>query len=483
MAAHGSATPPTRPPEATDALAERAARVRFRRAITLMAFTLVAPGAAQVLAGNRKVGRIALRIWVGLWGAAALALVVSLLDHGLALRMAFNSDLLLVVRLGLFAGAVGWAYLFVDAWRLGNPLSLRMPQRRAVVGVNGLLCFSVAGTLLFGAHLVGVQRDLAIALTGDGDVTGAHGGRYNVLLMGGDSGASRWGLRPDSLTLASVDAETGRTVLIGLPRNMADFPFADGSVMAEQFPQGFDCDGCYLNGVSTWAEDHTDLFGDSESPGIDATVMAVEGITGLPVNYWAMVNLDGFKELVDAVGGVRLNVRDRIPVGLPSDDFFHYIEPGKQLLDGFESLWFARARYDSDDYSRMARQKCVMSALLQQVSPQTVLTNFADLAEATSGMFATNLPGSEFGRFIELALKARGQKLATVSLVPPLINTAAPDIDLVHETVALAIDRSEGDAPPAERKPKKPRTTTGGSLGNLSDGYAANDSDDLAAAC
>ena len=141
-----------------------------------------------------------------------------------------------------------------------------------MVGVNGLLSLTVAGTLLFGAHLVGVQRDFIITMFGDGAASGAHDGRYNVLLLGGDSGAGRWGLRPDSMTVASIDEDTGRTVLIGLPRNMANFPFAEGSVMGEQFPDGFDCEGCYLNGVSTWAGDNTELFRKSKNPGVDATV-------------------------------------------------------------------------------------------------------------------------------------------------------------------------------------------------------------------
>ena len=378
--------------------------------------------------------------------------------------------------------AVGWAYLFVDAWRLGQPLTLSMQHRRAIVGVNGLLCFSVAGTLLFGAHMVGVQRDFLVTMFGDGDAAGASAGRYNVLLLGGDAGAGRWGLRPDSLTVASIDATTGKTVLISLPRNMANFPFREGSVMAEQFPDGFDCEGCYLNGVSTWAGDHTDLFGDSGQPGVDATLSAVEGITGLDISYWAMVNLDGFKDLVDAFGGVTLNVRDRIPVGLPTDSYFRYIEPGTRELDGLETLWFARARYGSDDYSRMARQKCVMSAMLQQVSPQVALRNFSRIARASSEMVSTSIPRSEVDRFVQLALGAKEQKLSTLSLVPPMINTAEPDIDLVQQKVAEAIDRSEGDAPaPAttdaqkRAKSKQPSAVTGGSIGSMSEGYAANE--------
>ncbi len=470
---------------------ERAARVRFRRAVSLMVMTLVVPGSAQLLAGDRRVGRIAMRVWLVLLGLGLLSLTAVGLHREFAFWMVSNTGLLLVLRLGLIAAAIGWAYLLVDAWRIGQPLTLSLPHRRAVVGVNGLMCLGVASTLLFGAHVVGVQRDFIIATFGDGTATGANEGRYNVLLMGGDSGAGRWGLRPDSMTVASIDAETGKTVLIGLPRNMQNFPFRSGSVMAEQFPKGFDCDGCYLNGVSTWAGDHTELFKKSENPGVDATIMAIEGITGLDVNYWAMVNLEGFKGLVDAVGGVELNVRDRIPVGGLGDDVVDYIEPGVRTLDGHDTLWYARAREGSDDYSRMARQKCVMNAMVSQISPQVAVRNFEDIAKASSDMISTDLPASELDRFMALALKAKGQKIATVSLVPPMINTADPDIDLVQDKVGEAIDRAEGQAPapapagPAKGKKRQAATeaVTGGSIGTLSGGYAANEAEDLGAVC
>ena len=277
-----------------------------------------------------------------------------------------------------------------------------------------------------------------------------------MLLLGGDAGAGRWGLRPDSMTVASIDADTGRTVLIGAAAQHDELPLRRGLGDGRAVPRRASTARCYLNGVSTWAGDHTELFGKSDTPGVDATVMAIEGITGLKINYWAMVNLEGFKDLVDAVGGVTLNVRAPIPVGGLGSDVTGYIEPGVRKLNGHDTLWFARARDGSDDYSRMARQKCVMSAMLQQISPQVALRNFERIAEASSEMISTNIPASEVDRFIELALKARDQKVSTLSLVPPMINTGDPDIDLVQEKVAAAIDRAEGRRPRRAEQKKKP---------------------------
>jgi LCP family protein required for cell wall assembly len=454
------------------------------------------------------VGRIALRVWFGLVLLLVGSLVIAVTDRERALRTFTNPSVLQAMRLGLMALAVAWAALLVDAWRIGQPLSLLVTHRRVVLGVNGAMCLLVAGVLLFGSHTVGVMRSTVLATFAGNEVSGAHDGRFNVLLIGGDSdgGKTRWGLRTDSMTIASIDARTGKTVLIGLPRNMSDFPFRKGSVMRKQFPHGYDCDGCYLNSLSTWAADHATLFKGDDDPGIEATIEGIEGITGLDVNYWAMVNLSGFQGLVDAVGGVTLNVREAIPVGIPGDKFYTHLKPGVRKLDGWETLWYARARHDSDDYSRMARQKCVMSAMLQQISPQKVVTNFDDIAKAGSAMVSTSIPASEVGRFVSLALKAKSQKVASVSLVPPAIVTAHPDIAKVRQMISTAIDRAEGrksaTAPKnaASKTPSKAgsnaaspsggatagggtEVVTGGSIGSLKSGYAANQSDDLASAC
>jgi anionic cell wall polymer biosynthesis LytR-Cps2A-Psr (LCP) family protein len=144
----------------------------------------------------------------------------------------------------------------------------------------------------------------------------------------------------------------------------------------------------------------------------------------------------------------------------------------------------------------MARQKCVMAAMLDQLDPTDVLKNFQKIAKASSAMVQTSIPASEVDRFIGLALKARDQKVSTLSIVPPLFDTYEPDAKLIRAKVAEAIDTAEGTAPKAavaegdpqakpgkNKNPKQPDAVTGGSVGSLGEGYAANESQDLDSAC
>ena len=148
-------------------------RVRFRRALALMAMTLVLPGCAAAGVRQPRVGLAALRIWFALLLVGAGCLVVAALHHEFAFWLVSDLAALQTVRFALMALAVAWAALFFDAWRLGQPLTLRMSHRRAAVGINGILCFSVAAVLLFGAHLVGVQRDFIQTMFGSGDASPA----------------------------------------------------------------------------------------------------------------------------------------------------------------------------------------------------------------------------------------------------------------------------------------------------------------------
>ena len=91
---------------------------------------------------------------------------------------------------------------------------------------------------------------------------------------------------------------------------------------------------------------------------------------------------------------------------------------------------------------------------------------------------------------MQLALKARSKPIRTVSFVPPMISTGRPDISLIHRTVQKSINKSEGTAAKKKKsttstatKPSQPTGSTGGSLGNLKQGYAANQSADLSSSC
>ena len=105
-----------------------------------------------------------------------------------------------------------------------------------------------------------------------------------------------------------------------------------------------------------------------------------------------------------------------------------YIEPGRNVhLDGYHALWFARSRHDSSDYARIARQKCVMSAMLNQLDPVTVLTNFNKIASAGKQIVGTNVPASVINQLLDLAVKARKKPISSVALVPPLIYPGQPE--------------------------------------------------------
>src|SRR5689334_19051701 len=147
--------------------------VQFRRAVTLMLMTLVLPGSAQLAAGRKDVGRIAMRIWFSVLLVSAMIFVLGLLSHSFGLWFFLSPFRLGVIRFVLIGLAVGWAYLFVDAWRIGEPLALQQRQRLAMVGINGVLCFSVAGSLLFASHLVNVNKDLITAVFSNGKASAA----------------------------------------------------------------------------------------------------------------------------------------------------------------------------------------------------------------------------------------------------------------------------------------------------------------------
>lgn len=450
--------------------ADESSRIQFRRSLSLVLMSLVVPGTAQLSAGNRNVGRVALRVWLGVASVIVLLVLLSVLSRSLFLTLVMNPVALTLGRWLLIALAIAWAYIIFDAWRLGRPLEQKGSHRIAGTAFGTASILATAGALLFASHAVAVVNEVSGDVFVSGTVTKPNDGRYNILLLGADSGKDRDGLRPDSINVASVDAKTGRAVLIGLPRNLQKVPFPEGSPMAKEFPNGFDCDGCYLNAVNTWAEDHRDRFSE-KNPGINATIGAVEEVTGLNINYYALVNMKGFSKLVDSVGGVKINVQERTAIGGIGSPIRGWIEPGEQQLTGDQALWYARSRVMNDDWSRMGRQKCVINAMVQQLNPQKVLLNMNEIAKSGSAMITTSVPRQDMPVFMDLALETRKNPISSVSIVPPEINTSDPDFAKVRRMIELAIEESESagtprskletarlnpiDVNPAKKEPKK----------------------------
>lgn len=465
-------------------------RVRFRRVLTLCLMTMAVPGSAQVALGKRTVGWAAISGWFLAILGGAYVLWTFHTDRARVLGWFTDPDVLLTTRVAMVVAVLMWLALFIDAWRLGSPVRLTFARAAVVTIVNVAIIGSVAGSTAFASQLIQVQRSVVQEVFPETKTSAPLQGRYNILLVGSDARADRTGIRPDSLTVVSIDADTGKSVLVSLPRNLENVPFSEGSPMRTIYPYGYNCgDTCLLNAVHTAAQNRTDLYPDSKDPGLDATIDAVEGATDLKINYYVMVNLNGFKGLVNAVGGVEMDVKSRIAMFGHDDAYKNvYIEPGLQKLDGQKALWYARSRVQSDDYARMGRQKCLMAAMANQLSPAKVLTNATKIANSGKELLSTSIPQQELGQFADLALKSRGAKIRTVSIVPPQFNTQTPDYDQIHAAIKAAIDASEGTTPkpsagsPTGASPTTPTPSTP-TTQSPTEGRAANNAEDLQTAC
>lgn len=462
--------------------------VRGRRAVWLLGMTVLVPGSAQIVAGDRRLGRAGLRGWLAVLAVLAVLGLLALVQRSLLLGLMTSSWSLLLATVVTAVLALGWGYLVLDAWRLGRRPGLSRQARRTTAALTAACLLVTTGPLLYGAVLMSAQRDLVQSVFGGGARSGAVDGRYNILLLGGDAGTDRTGLRPDSIQLASVDADTGATVLIGLPRNLANLPFPEDSPMHAEFPDGFTAEEGLLNAVYTYASQRPELYPESDDPGAEATKEAVEGATGLSVQYSVLVDMAGFEQLVDAMGGVQVTALTRVPIGggrTPAGDpapITGYIEPGSQRMDGYTALWFARSREGASDYERMARQRCVMSAMVAQLDPPTVLLRFQEMAAASSQILRTDIPQTHLGELADLALDARDEPLVSLQLVPPLVEPGNADFDQVRQLVADTVAAAEqaGEEPVAEPAAPEGSAADGGS-GDAGTAEGGSPDDDAAA--
>ncbi len=228
-------------------------------------------------------------------------------------------------------------------------------------------------------------------------------GKTTILLMGGDAGPQRIGIRTDSMMVASIDRETGRAALFGVPRNLVNTP------LPEPYASLFVC-GCWeslLNELYFFAEANPDLFGGGPHVGGEVMMRTIEHLLQLDIDYYALVDLPGFVQVIDAIGGVTIDVPVQETVLLSpafeSDGWQQYIIPvGRQHLDGRTALAYARTREDSGDYERMARQRCIIGALAREADVGTLLLNYPEIVGEVQDAVRTNVTLDKLPGLIEL---------------------------------------------------------------------------------
>lgn len=440
-----------------------------KRARWLVLLGFVLPGSAQVLAGNRRLGRFGLAAT----GFALLLLVLAgvgmLVLPTATLTVVTNAWVLLVVQWLLVAYAVLWLVLGFDTLRLTRIVKVSPGWRAPVAAVAVVLTLVASSGAVWASSMVSASRGVLDIFAGAPSVEPVDG-RYNILLLGVDPGADREGTRPDSISLVSVDAKTGQSVIVGLPRELTDMPFPETSPMAPVYPEGF-CDEVnnyeivegggyycygtgYLNSMLTELDQsgspsyegmYADAVSKGSSPGLEAMKDAVSGATGLTVQFYVMIEMDGFSSLIDALGGVTVNVEQPIPLGGYEDEYTgewvdgdSYIEPGVQHMNGELALTFARVRHglENGDYDRMLHQRELQRAILAQMKPANVLLRFQEIAKSGTEVVSTDIPESMLGRFATLATKAKEYDPVAVELAPPAVDPELPDYAVIQQLVA-----------------------------------------------
>ncbi len=430
-------------------------QVMTKRAWWLVALNFLIPGSAQLIAGQRGLGKIGVTATFVLWGTGVVGLLLFWLWPVAIYSIVSNPIVLFVAQWLLVAYVVLWIVLTLDTLRLVR-LIKTFPHSRIAIAVFAIVgLVATGGVAGYGSTVAGAARSAISAVFDGGTIEPPVNGRYNILLLGGDAGPDREGLRPDSISVASIDAKTGATVIIGIPRNMEEIRFVNGSPLYDLFPNGYDCgDDCLVSYLYTEAENNPELYPEAEkngsNPGIEAMRDAAEGITGLTLQYFVLIDMQGFSDLIDALGGITINIPEETALGGsdPGAVPFAILETGEQQLDGFTALWYARTRYESTDYARMTRQRDVQEALLRQFNPANVLSKFEDVARAGSQVVVTDIPSTMLGPFVDLASKSRKLPVTRLDLVPERFNPAFPDYDLITQAIAEALEQSSPTTAP-----------------------------------
>lgn len=212
-------------------------------------------------------------------------------------------------------------------------------------------------------------------------------GYLNVLLAGIDWWEGRVGARTDTMLVVSVNNATGEVLMFSFPRDLQRFPIYNG--------------GTYNGKLNTFAgvsKNYPDQFPD---PGMPALANQVGFMLGIPIDYYASVNMEGFQEVVRQVGGITVNNEREIA----DDHLQFYLSAGEHRLNPADALRFVRSRKGQagGDFARSHRQQQVLAALKKEMLKPENLPRVADIAEALADVINTNYPPNRISELLELA--------------------------------------------------------------------------------
>ncbi|CAN5827406.1 hypothetical protein BH23ACT5_BH23ACT5_01540 [soil metagenome] len=180
-----------------------------------------------------------------------------------------------------------------------------------------------------------------------------------------------------------------------------------------------------------------------------------EHLTGLDIDHFMLVDLTGFGDLVDAFGGVTLDVPTAIDGPLYDTETGGYtmirIPEGRQTLDGAQALAYSRARHGSTDYARMRRQRCVLAAMVDDADAFSLVANLPGLLEAVSTHVTTDIPLELVPHLIRLTAEVSAEEIRVVGFDHTWRSGRTPaghpipDVDSIRSTVATTLSEPSAD--------------------------------------
>jgi LCP family protein required for cell wall assembly len=431
------------------------------------------PGLGLRQVGFKKLSWLAWSVLpVLLAGAAWL-----FLSPSARLHLFFSAGTLKLALVALVVLALAWTAALILIQRGVRP-GRTGPGGAGRLVLTVLVAVLACASLGWGARLTWAQIDALESVFARADQPGLavsplkpsallNADRVNLMLLGLDSGQDNTnptGPATDTIMVLSVDPASGDSVLLSMPRNTARMPFPPGSPLESRFPQGwFDGStptnpefllGAMYSGLPTTVD--RNQLGPTEDLGADALKLSVGAALGLRVDYYVLIDLSAMAALIDALGGVTLDVNHSITT--PDS----LIEAGPQRhLDGATALAFARSIEAGDDYGRMARSRCLVQGVLSQTSPTSLLRDFIDVAAAADSGIRSDIPTAAVPQLIELADRVQRGNVISLQFTNNQNGFVAsrPNFQRVAEQVQEAIELSHkpvvAPAPSEDRRPMR----------------------------